>query len=194
MPNAANHRAVQAIRDNAVPFSDDGGADALLQMVGDARFVLLGEASHGTHEFYDARARITRRLITEKGFQAVAVEGDWPDAYRVNRHVRGLGGDRDAAAALSGFMRFPRWMWRNRVVAAFIDDLRELNATRDPARQVGFYGLDLYSLFTSIQAVLQHLDRDGRARPGIQPHNEPAASWLRLEDRSPHRVVHSSQA
>jgi erythromycin esterase-like protein len=167
MPIAANHRAVQAIRDNAVPFSDDGGADALLQMVGDARFVLLGEASHGTHEFYDARARITRRLITEKGFQAVAVEGDWPDAYRVNRHVRGLGGDRDAAAALSGFMRFPRWMWRNRVVAAFIDDLRELNATRDPARQVGFYGLDLYSMNSSMSAVLDHLQTEDPETAGF---------------------------
>ena len=82
-------------------------------MVGDARFVLLGEASHGTHEFYEQRAHITRRLITEMGFSAVAVEADWPDAYRVNRYVRGLGNDATTLEALDGFKRFPAWMWRN---------------------------------------------------------------------------------
>jgi len=87
--------------------------DELLNMVGDARFVLLGEASHGTHEFYKERAQITKRLITEKGFTAVAVEADWPDAYRVNRYVRGEGTDPDAVDALGGFKRFPAWMWRN---------------------------------------------------------------------------------
>ncbi|HET6265557.1 MAG TPA: erythromycin esterase family protein, partial [Usitatibacter sp.] len=94
--------------------------DRLLDAIGDARFVLLGEASHGTHEFYFERARITRRLIEEKGFDAVAVEGDWPDAWRVNRLVHGVGKDRDADQALAGFRRFPAWMWRNDVVRDFV--------------------------------------------------------------------------
>jgi erythromycin esterase-like protein len=138
-----------------------GGArdyDALLDLVGDARFVLLGESTHGSHEFYDERARITRRLIEEKGFHAVAVEADWPDAYRVNRYVRGLGDDPDANAALSGFQRFPNWMWRNTDVARFADWLRGHNAGLT-SRQVGFYGLDLYSMFTSIGEVLDYLGK-----------------------------------
>jgi erythromycin esterase-like protein len=131
--------------------------DALLDLVGDARFVLLGEATHGTHEFYEERARISQRLIREKGFTAVAVEADWPDAYRVNRYVRAQGGDADAVAALSGFERFPAWMWRNRDVCNFIEWLRGHNdATKS---KVGFYGLDLYSMFTSMQEVLKYLDQ-----------------------------------
>src|SRR5438270_8401193 len=90
--------------------------DPLMKIIGDRRLVLLGEASHGTHEFYQARAEITRRLIAEKGFTAVAVEADWPDAYRVNCYVRGQGDDASAAEALGGFRRFPTWMWRNSVV------------------------------------------------------------------------------
>ncbi len=133
--------------------------DALLQLIGPARFALLGEASHGTHEFYRDRAAITRRLIVEKGFTAVAVEADWPDAWRVNRYVRGLSEDRDAAAALSGFERFPAWMWRNTEVRDFIEWLRGHNDGRPAAQQVGFYGIDLYSLFRSMQAVLSYLDR-----------------------------------
>ena len=134
--------------------------DPLLDLVGDARFVLLGEATHGTHEFYAERARITRRLIEDKGFHAVAVEADWPDAYRVNRYVRGRGGDRDANAALSGFQRFPNWMWRNTDVENFVEWLRDFNLGRKGGggRQVGCYGLDLYSLFTSIEEVLRYLD------------------------------------
>src|SRR6266581_39082 len=121
--------------------------DPLIDLAGDASFVLLGEASHGTHEFYSTRADITRRLIREKGFQAVAVEADWPDAYRVDRYVRGRTQDGDPSQALSGFTRFPVWMWRNRDVEAFVHWLRKYNDSRAPrAPQVGFYGLDLYSM------------------------------------------------
>jgi erythromycin esterase-like protein/predicted phosphoribosyltransferase len=140
----------------------DGGAsdyDALLELIGPARFALLGEASHGTQEFYRERAAITRRLILEKGFTAVAVEADWPDAWRVNRYVRGLGSDTDADSALSGFKRFPSWMWRNTEVRDFVEWLRDYNTGRSPESQVGFYGIDLYSLFTSMQEVLAYLDR-----------------------------------
>ena len=134
--------------------------DPLLDLIGDARFVLLGEASHGTEEFYAARAAITRRLIEERGFTAVAVEADWPDAYRVNRWVRGDGDDADADAALGGFARFPTWMWRNTVVRDFADWLRGHNAVLPAAvPAVGFYGLDLYSLYGSMAAVIDYLDR-----------------------------------
>jgi len=119
--------------------------------------VLIGEASHGTHEFYAERARITRRLIVEKGFRAVAAEADWPDAYRVTRWLQGRGKDGSAEEALSGFRRFPAWMWRNEVVRDFITWLRDFNQAA-PA-PVGFYGVDLYSLFSSIRAVLAYLDR-----------------------------------
>jgi erythromycin esterase-like protein len=134
--------------------------DGLLQLVGDRRVVLIGESTHGTHEFYRERARITRRLIDECGFNAVAAEADWPDAYRVNRYVMGLSSDQDAATALLDFKRFPAWMWRNQDVVRFVEWLRVRNASqRHPARRARFYGLDLYSLRASIEAVITYLDR-----------------------------------
>jgi erythromycin esterase-like protein len=131
--------------------------DALVESAGACRFVLIGEASHGTHEFYRERAVITKRLIVEKGFTAVAVEADWPDAYRVNHWVRGAGPDADAAEALGGFRRFPTWMWRNADVLDFVGWLRSHNETLSDARPVGFYGLDLYSLHASMEAVIAYL-------------------------------------
>ncbi len=134
--------------------------DPLLKLIGDARLVLLGEASHGTHEFYRERAQITKRLILEKGFTAIAAEADWPDAYRVNRYVSGMSDDADAVEALGGFKRFPAWMWRNADVLDFIGWLRAHNDDLPPGRpRVGFYGLDLYSLHTSIAAVLTYLEK-----------------------------------
>lgn len=134
--------------------------DSLMDLIGDARFVLLGEATHGTHEFYRERARITQRLITEKDFTAVAVEADWPDAWRVNRYVRGQSDDTDSRQALAGFRRFPTWMWRNTDMVDFIEWLRSYNDSLSPqASAVGFYGLDLYSLFTSTDEVLKYLDK-----------------------------------
>jgi erythromycin esterase-like protein len=133
--------------------------DSLLEFIGDARFVLLGEASHGTHEFYRERARITQRLICQKGFTAVAVEADWPDAYRANRYVQGENADADAVEALSGFRRFPAWMWRNADILDFIGWLRTHNDSLAAMNKVGFYGLDLYSLHASIEAVLIYLDK-----------------------------------
>lgn len=134
--------------------------DPLLKMIGDARLVLIGEASHGTHEFYRERAQITKRLIEEKGFTAVAVEADWPDAYRVNQYVRGTSSDEDAVEALQGFKRFPAWMWRNAEVLDFVGWLRSHNDELPAeAAKVGFYGLDLYSLHSSIEAVLTYLDK-----------------------------------
>ena len=132
---------------------------ALLDRIGDRRFVLLGEASHGSHEFYRERARITQRLIDERGFTAVAVEADWPDAYRVNRYVHGRSPDTTAREALRGFERFPAWMWRNTDVVRFVEWLRARNDEhRDQRTKAGFYGLDLYSLRTSMAAVVAYLD------------------------------------
>jgi erythromycin esterase-like protein len=142
----------------AIPLS--GGPtdfDAVLDRVGNRRFVLLGEATHGTHEFYRVRAELTKRLIRERGFHAVAIEGDWPDALRVHRYVEGASPDPDAAAALSGFERFPAWMWRNADVLDFVGWLREHNDASE--RKVGFYGVDLYSLYTSIAAIIDALER-----------------------------------
>lgn len=133
---------------------------SLFDLVGDRRFVLIGEASHGTHDFYAERARITRHLIDACGFNAVAVEADWPDAYRVNRYVMGLSDDSDADAALSDFQRFPAWMWRNRVVLDFVEWLHARNDTQvNPAVKARFYGLDLYSLRASMEAVVRYLDQ-----------------------------------
>ena len=141
--------------------------DALLELVGNARFVLIGEASHGTHEFYRIRSEITKRLITGWGFSAVAVEADWPDAYRVNRFARGDSDDADATEALGGFKRFPQWMWRNADALDFVGWLRAHNdAQRDARSRVGFYGLDLYSLHTSMAAVLAYLDTVDAAAAG----------------------------
>ena len=139
--------------------SDPHDVDAIVEAIGDARIVLLGEASHGTHEFYATRAAVTRRLIETRGFRAVTIEGDWPDARRVDRFVRGVSSDADADMALAGFRRFPQWMWRNAVVRDFVTWLRRWNDGRESDARCGFYGLDLYSLHTSIDAVLKYLER-----------------------------------
>lgn len=131
--------------------------DLLLELIGGARIVLLGESTHGTHEFYRARAEITRRLIQERGFDAVAVEADWPDALRLSRYLQNLDGDRTAAAALGGFQRFPLWMWRNTEIVELATWLRRHNDTLPPARRVGWYGLDIYSLRASMDAVVRYL-------------------------------------
>ena len=151
---------LRKIKEHAIPVTGArGDYDALIDLIGDARVVLLGEASHGTHEFYQERARITRRLIEEKGFNAVAVEADWPDAYRVNRYVRGISDDATPLEALDDFQRFPLWMWRNQDIVTLIEWLREHNLARPESARVGFYGLDLYSLYGSIDAVLDYLDK-----------------------------------
>jgi erythromycin esterase-like protein len=161
MPHVIESSLSKAIASHAYPLTGaTSDYDPLLELIGDARFVLLGEATHGTHEFYEERARITQRLIAEKGFTAIAVEADWPDAYRVNRYVRNKGDDHSAGQALIGFQRFPTWMWRNTDIVRFIDWLRAYNDALSPQDiKTGFYGLDLYSLFTSLHEVLHYLDK-----------------------------------
>jgi erythromycin esterase-like protein len=151
--------AVEAVAEASRPLSGKSADfDGLLELIGDARVVLLGEASHGTHEFYAMRAAITQRLIVEKDFSAVCIEGDWPDAYRVDAFVKGRSQDRTPGNALEGFQRFPTWMWRNEVVRDFVGWLRRHNE-KSAARPVSFLGLDLYSMFGSISAVLEYLAR-----------------------------------
>ena len=147
-----------AVANCCEPFSTIQSADLepLLERIGEARIVLLGEASHGTSEFYRMRERISRALIVAKGFTFVAIEGDWPDAARIDHYVRHR---QYPPSEWTAFARFPRWMWRNREVRQFVDWLREYNACRSPAKRVAFHGLDLYSMYTSIRAVLEYLDR-----------------------------------
>jgi erythromycin esterase-like protein len=133
--------------------------DPLLKFIGDARLVLLGSQTHGTHEFYRERAEITKRLIQEKGFNLVGIEADWPDAYRVNRYVRGISFESDSSAALDGFRVFPSWIWRNADMIDFIGWLKSWNDTMSAQKEkVGFYGIDLYSLRKSIQGVITFLE------------------------------------
>jgi len=160
---------IDVVREAAVPFdslrslgagrTDTAEVDAIVERVADATYVLLGEATHGSHEFYRLRAAITRALIERHGFAAVVVEADWPDAYRVNRWVRGADGDRTAEEALRGFERFPTWMWRNTDVVELITWLRDWNAGHERDSRAGFYGMDLYSLHTSMAVVLDYLGK-----------------------------------
>jgi erythromycin esterase-like protein/predicted phosphoribosyltransferase len=151
----------EAIAHTALPLrGEEADIGPLLQRLERAEIVLIGEASHGTHEFYAQRANITRRLVEERGFNAVAVEADWPDAYRINCFVRGESDDPDAEAALGDFHRFPRWMWRNEDVVAFVQWLRDYNDALPPGKpKTGFYGIDLYSLSRSIEEVVAYLDK-----------------------------------
>jgi erythromycin esterase-like protein len=176
----SGQQLIDAVERHAQPLGRTAGDYALLveamrSQARGKRFILIGEASHGTAEFYRIRAEITRHLIVEEGFDAVAVEADWPDAYRVNKFVCGRSKDPDGDAALSGFQRFPTWMWRNTEVLAFIEWLRGYNLgsgssikftgqkkeriQRGEQEPVGFYGLDLYSMTASMAAVLEYLDK-----------------------------------
>ena len=196
--------SAKALRDSLHPLTGGAGDyDPLLQRIGEARFALLGEASHGTYEFYRERAEITKRLILEKKFTAIAVEADWPDAYRVNRYVRGSNADIDADEALGDFRRFPTWMWRNTVLIEFIEWLRVHNDAVPPGSpKVGFYGLDLYSLHASMRAVLRYIEKvdpeaAARAREryacfdrfGEDVQNYGLMTRLNLSDSCEHEVI-----
>jgi erythromycin esterase-like protein len=147
------------IRSLAEPLESAADLDRLVERSAGARFVCVGEASHGTHEYYRWRALLSRRLIEEHGFTWIGVEGDWPDCWRLNRWVRGQGDqDLDARGVLAGFERWPTWMWANEEVAEFLDWLREENERRPEHEQVGFYGLDVYSLWDSLREIITWLE------------------------------------
>ena len=169
MLTATDRAQLAAIDDVSWPLTgSERDFDRIVRAAQHSPIVAIGEASHGTHDFHRVRAELTKRLIRELGFNAVAVEGDWPAAYRINRYVRGRGGDTDAAQALGGFVRFPQWMWRNADVLDFVGWLRAHNETQSSERgHVGFYGLDLYSLHESMHAVIDYLrivDPEGARR------------------------------
>jgi erythromycin esterase-like protein/adenine/guanine phosphoribosyltransferase-like PRPP-binding protein len=158
--NSSSETIVARLRAIAKCVDPAGSSIAhLAESVADARIVMIGDASHGTQEFYELRAEITKRLIADHGFRAVAVEADWPDAERVHRYVCGLGEDRTAEEALSGFLRFPRWTWRNTVVRDFVTWLRAFNDQLPALAKVGFYGLDLYSRNNAVAAIIEYLDQ-----------------------------------
>ncbi|WP_207957543.1 erythromycin esterase family protein [Streptomyces sp. YIM 98790] len=149
---------VARLRDEAMPLTGPASLDPLLDRIGEARYVAIGEASHGTAEFYRWRADLTRRLIEEKGFSLVAVEGDWPDCETVHHSVTAApDAPEDPARALAAFARWPRWMWANTEVVRFTRWLRAHNLALPAGRRVGFFGLDVYSLWESLHAVLEHL-------------------------------------
>jgi erythromycin esterase len=132
-----------------------------MERIGDARFVLLGEASHGTHEYYTWRSRISKRLIEEKGFSFIAVEGDWPDCYRINRFIKDYpNAGSYSAEVLRNFRRWPTWMWANWEIASLTDWLRGYNEGRSPEKKIGFYGLDVYSLWESLESLLDYLRKE----------------------------------
>ncbi|MGY1704914.1 erythromycin esterase family protein [Geodermatophilus sp. SYSU D00697] len=174
------------VRDLALPLRDEGDLDPLLERVGDARIVAIGEASHGTHEYYAWRAALTRRLVTERGFGFVAVEGDWPDCHRVHRSVTlRPGADADPYDALDAFSRWPTWMWANDDVVDFCRWLREVNAGRPAEARVGFHGLDVYSLWDSMHELVAwlrehepgHVDTAVRALRCFEPFGEDGAEY-----------------
>jgi len=159
-PVVVSHDVIADIMDLARPLGGPRDLGPLINRVGRSRFVCIGEASHGTHEFYQWRATLSRRLIEEHGFTWIGVEGDWPDCWRINQWLRGRGDqDLDSRELLSHFDRWPTWMWANEDVAAFLTWLREWNAGRPESKRVGFYGLDVYSLWDSLSEIIGWLNR-----------------------------------
>lgn len=155
---------VNEIKKNAFHLETEEDLDPLMEKIGDARYVLLGEASHGTHEYYTWRAKISQRLIKEKGFSFIAVEGDWPDCYRLNRYIKGYSdAGENALEVLHQFNRWPTWMWANWEVEALAEWLRKFNSEMSVDKKIGFYGLDVYSLGESLEAILNYLKK-------IDPH------------------------
>jgi erythromycin esterase-like protein len=170
----------------ARPLRDEADLEPLLDRIGDACIVAIGEASHGTHEYYAWRAALTRCLVEDRGFAFVAVEGDWPDCYRVNRSVRlRPDADPDPRDALDAFARWPTWMWANDDVVEFCRWLRRFNAARDEDDRVGFYGIDVYSLWDSMHALVgwlqehepEHVDTAKQALACFEPFGEDGAEY-----------------
>ncbi|MBO1910037.1 erythromycin esterase family protein, partial [Microvirga sp. 3-52] len=149
---------LKAIQDYSIPFNQKDDLSTILESVGDAKIVLLGEASHGTSEFYSVRAELSKRLIEEKGFSIIAVEGDWPPSRQVNKYIKGYEDTKMTTIdALKSFNRWPTWMWANEEVVKLVDWLKKHNDKQDTNQKVGFYGIDLYSLFESIEEVVTYL-------------------------------------
>jgi erythromycin esterase-like protein len=182
------------VKEVALPLGEPADLDPLMERIGEARYVLLGEASHGTAEYYQWRAVISQRLIREKGFSFIAVEGDWPDCYRVNRYVKGRPDSGPSAReVLHAFERWPTWMWANEEVVELAEWLRQLNATRSEGKKVGFYGLNVYSLWDSLSTVMGYLRKNApealaaarRAFHCFEPYGEDVQEYARATAWTP---------
>lgn len=175
-----DEKVVEEIRNRAVKLESADDLDLIVQAVGDADFVLLGEASHGTSEFYTLRAELSKRLILEKGFTFIAVEGDWPSCYTLNRYIKQYAGSAaNVREALRDFNRWPTWMWANNEVMDFTEWLYDFNRDKTAERKIGFYGIDVYSLWESMEEIISHLKKTGSPELGaaqkvfkcFDPHN-----------------------
>ena len=156
-----SNKIVELLSRTSSPLEKSGDLDPLMDYIGDAKYVLLGEASHGTHEYYTWRAKITQRLIQEKEFSFIGVEGDWPDCYRLNRFAKGyLNSGKDIYGVLNEFNRWPTWMWANWEIAAFIDWLKVYNKNLTVDKKIGFYGLDVYSFRESMRSIIDYLEKN----------------------------------
>jgi erythromycin esterase len=155
-----NNAIEDLLKTTSSPLEKLEDLDPLIDFIGDAKYVLLGEASHGTHEYYTWRAKITQRLIQEKGFSFIGVEGDWPDCYRLNRYSKGyIDSGKDIYNVMNEFKRWPTWMWANWEIAAFIDWLKSYNRDLSENKRIGFYGLDVYSFRDSMASIIQYLEK-----------------------------------
>jgi erythromycin esterase len=156
--------AVTAIKQWAYPLQSKEDLQPLFHRIGDARIVMLGEASHGTHEYYTWRTHISKRLIEEKGFNFIAVEGDWPDCYRLNRFIKNYDVENKSAfKVLHAFNRWPTWMWANWEIVALADWMQQHNKGLTADKKAGFYGLDVYSLWESMESIMQYLKKTDTA-------------------------------
>ncbi|HWJ82700.1 MAG TPA: erythromycin esterase family protein [Nocardioides sp.] len=181
------YAAVVQARSLGHPLETPADLDPLVERLGGVRFACLGEASHGTHEYYHWRAELSRRLIEEKGFTWIGVEGDWPDCWRINRWVRGQEHqDRTARDVLGGFERWPTWMWANTDVADFLDWLHRWNLARPTLQRVGFYGLDVYSLWDSLREIIGWLEE--HSPDAVPPAMEAWHCFLPYQE-DPHRYA-----
>lgn len=190
-PRSGDEAVADQIRSIARPLTGVGDLDALVERVHSARLVCIGEASHGTSEFYGWRALLSRRLIEEHGFTWIGVEGDWPDCWRINRWVRGESDqDLDARGLLAGFERWPTWMWANHDVADFLTWLRSFNLARPVAARVGFYGLDVYSLWDSLWEIMTWLETNA---PDSLPTALRAWHCFLPFGEDPHRYARSTR-
>ena len=159
-PSLNEDELTGSIKQWAYPLQSKKDLKPLFEYIGDSRIVMLGEASHGTHEYYTWRSHITKKLIEEKGFNFIAVEGDWPDCYRLNRFVKGYDIDNKSAfKVLHAFNRWPTWMWANWEIVALADWLQQHNTGLPANKKAGFYGLDVYSLWESMESIMQYLKK-----------------------------------
>ncbi|SOC44135.1 erythromycin esterase family protein [Ureibacillus acetophenoni] len=183
-------KLINAIKDHSLPLNDES-FDKIVQSICDAKIVMIGEASHGTSEFYTIRAELSKKLIEQKGFNIIAVEGDWPSVQSVNRYVKGYGNEGDSArnVLMKSFHRWPTWMWANEEVETFTEWLKEKNKTLN--NKVGFYGIDLYSLFESIDEVLNFLSENPKYNVDLE-HARKAFTCFEPYNRMPEHYALSA--